>query len=105
DEAEAERHDDDRHDSEAVEAVGQVHRIARANDDEGTEQHEKPTERQDQVLKERKGEGTRERLAAERDDEIAGDERVRRLDGESDLAGEASMRLLGDLEEVVIEAD
>ena len=39
------RRDHDRHDGEPVEAVGQVHRIAGADDDEAAEQDEEPAER------------------------------------------------------------
>ena len=44
DDAEAGRRDHHRHDGEAVEAVGEVHRIAGADDDEGGEGDEEPAE-------------------------------------------------------------
>ncbi len=38
------RRDHHRHDGEAVEAVGQVHRIAGADNDEGAEHQKEPAE-------------------------------------------------------------
>ena len=57
DHAEARGRDHDGHDGEAVEAVGEVHRIAGADDDEGAEDHEEPAEIEHHVLEE----GNRER--------------------------------------------
>ena len=44
DHAEARRRDHHRHDGEPVEPVGQVHRVAGADDDEGAEHDEEPAE-------------------------------------------------------------
>ena len=44
DDAEGGRRDHDRHDRQPVEAVGQVHRIAGADDDEAGERNEEPAE-------------------------------------------------------------
>ena len=78
DDAEAQRRDHHRHDGEPVEAVGEVHRVAGADDDEGAEHEEEPAERQHQLLEERKRERRRERLAPERHDEVARDRRDQR---------------------------
>ena len=49
------------HDGEAVEAVGQVDRVAGADNDEGAEHHEEPAEIQHHVLEERNRQRGRER--------------------------------------------
>ncbi len=55
--AEGTRRDHHRHDGEAVEAVREVHGVARCHDDEGAEQDEEPAEIDQQVLEEGEGEG------------------------------------------------
>jgi hypothetical protein len=59
DDAERRRRDHDRHDGQTVEAVGEVHRIAAADDDERREGNEEPAEIDDQILDERERSATR----------------------------------------------
>ena len=61
DQAEGRRRDHHRHDGEAVEPVGEVDRIAGADDDEGAEDHEEPAEIDHQFLEERKRQRGRRR--------------------------------------------
>ena len=106
DQAEACRGDHHRHDGEAVEAVGQVHGVAGADDDEGAEEHEEPAEIDDQFLEERKRQRGREGAAPE----IAR-ARSRRRPRSAPRApsrvrpAKPCMGLLGDLQVIVVEAD
>ena len=93
DEAEARRRDHHRHDGEAVEAVGEVDRIAGADDDEGGDRHEEPAEIDDQVLEEREGQRGRQRRHAGPGDDEAGDSGDDEFDGEPGAAGEALVGL------------
>ncbi len=52
DHAEARGSDHHRHDGKTVEAVGEVHRVARADHDEGAEDHEEPAEVDHEILEE-----------------------------------------------------
>ena len=65
DQAEARRRDHHRHDGQAVEPVGEVHRIARADDDEHAEQEEDPAEIEHQLLEERQRQRGRDQRLAE----------------------------------------
>ena len=64
DEAEGGGGDHHRHDGQAVETVGQVHRIAGADNDEGAEGNEQPAEIDQHALEEGNGERGRQRLLA-----------------------------------------
>ena len=97
--------DHHRHDGEPVEAVGEVHRIAGADHDEARDEREGDAERNQHILEERHAEGGGERTRRHMHGERGGDERDARLDGKAQPAGEAFMRLLRHLEEVVVEAD
>ena len=105
DQAEARGRDHDRHDGKAVEAVGEVHRIAGADDDEGAEDHEEPAEIQHQFLEERDRERRRGDVAAEPDQRVTGGERDDRLEQQAQAAAEAGRGLLGHFQIIVIEAD
>src|ERR1700733_11129079 len=73
DHAEACRRDHDRNDGQAVETVGQVHRVAGADDDEDCEQHEEPAEIDNQFLEKRKYQrGRKRRVVAKLDQSEAG---------------------------------
>ena len=73
--------DHHRDDGEAVEPVGQVHRVAGADDDEGGEGHEEPAEIEDHVLEEGQRQRSRERRLPDPGDEDAGDQpAMRELD-------------------------
>ena len=106
DEAEARRRDHHRHDGEAVEPVGEVHRVAGADDDEAANNDEEPAEIEHQLLEERKRQRGRERTLAE-----AGPWRCRRAPRSRPRcrsrvrAGKAVVALLGDLQIIVVEAD
>ena len=65
DHAEARRRDHHRHDGEPVETVGEVHRVAGADDDEGGERHEEPAEIDDHVLEEGQRQCRRQRRLAD----------------------------------------
>ncbi len=105
DEAEGGGGDHHRHDGEAVEAVGQVHGVAGADDDEGAERNEQPAEIDQHALEEGNGERGRERLLADIDDDGGGDHGGGGLDDDLDAAAEAFGRLLGHFEIVVVETD
>src|SRR4051812_4814200 len=105
DQAKARRGDHHRHDRKAVEAVGQVDGIAGTDDDEGTKENVEPAELEDEVLEERNCEPGRGWVAAQANQRVAGDQRDRSLDHQAKAAGKPRMRLLGDLQVVVIEAD
>ena len=64
-EPEAQRNDDHGDGGQSVETIGQVHGIARADNDEAAEHEKKPAERNDELLEKGKGERGRERLAAD----------------------------------------
>jgi hypothetical protein len=53
--------DHHRHDGQTVEAVGEIHRIAGADDHEGAERNEEPAEIEQQILEERERQRGRER--------------------------------------------
>ena len=93
------------HDGEAVETVGEIHRIAGADDDEGAEHDEEPSEMQHGVLQERDRQRGGRGIAVQPHQRVAGHQRDRRLDQQAQLAAEAGRRLLRHLEVVVIEAD
>ena len=105
DHAETRGGDHDRHDGETVETVGQVDRVAGADDDEGAEEHEEPAEIEHHVLEEGNRQRSRGRVAAEPHQRVAGGERDHAFDQQPKLAGKAAMGLLGHLQIVVIEAD
>ena len=105
DDAEGGGGDHDRHDGQPVEAVGQVHRVAGADDDDAGEGDEEPAEIEQEVLDEGKGQRRGERRLAGAHDHPGGDAGDHELDRQPRLAGEAEMRLLGDLQVVVVEAD
>ncbi len=105
DHAEARGGDHHRHDGKPIETVGEVHRVAGADDDEDREQHVEPAEIDHQLLEEGKHQRGRERRAAEVDKGDAGRRRNRRFDAEPRQAGKAFVRLLGDFQIVVVEAD
>src|SRR6476660_3210873 len=105
DEAEAQRDDDHGHGREPIEAVGQIHGVAGADDDERAKDDEEPAERKHQLLEERKRQRAREWLAADRNDEIDGSRADQRLDQQAKLARKSDMGLLRHLEVVVVEAD
>src|SRR6202030_4131973 len=65
DHAEAAGRHHHRHDGEPVEAIGEVHCVAGADDDEGAEGDEEPAQVDDQLLEEREGQRGRERHAPE----------------------------------------
>ena len=73
DDAEGRRRDHHRHDGQAVEPVGQVHRIAGADDDEAAEGDEEPAEIEQEVLEEGEGQRRRERRLAVVHDDPGGD--------------------------------
>ena len=102
---EARRRDHHRADGEAVEPVGQVHRVAGADDDEGAEQHEEPAEIDDHFLEHRKRQRGRELRAAEVGERDAGGDRDDGFDRQPQRAAEARGGLLRHLQIVVIEAD
>src|ERR1700704_5819776 len=105
DHAEACRRNHHRDDGKAIETVGQVDRIAGADNDEGAEHHEEPAEIQHHVLEEWNHQGGRERVASEPGQRVAGGEREDGFDRKPEAAGEAAMALLGHLQIIVVEAD
>ena len=105
DHAEARRRDHHRDDGEPVESVGQVHRIAGADDDEGREQDEEPSEIEAEFLEEREHQGGRETAATEQDQDDAGHDGNDRLDAHAGAAGKAVMGLPRDFQIVVVETD
>ena len=105
DQPEARRRDHHRHDRQTVQPVGEVDRIAGADDDEGAEQHESPAEIDHQLLEERKHQRGRDRPLAEMRQRRDGDHRNQRLGQQARAAGKAGVALLGDLQIVVIKAD
>src|SRR5665648_93385 len=106
DEAEGGGGDHHRHDSQAVQAVGQVYRIAGTEDDEGAKGDEQPpAQRNHKVLEERNGQRRGEGFLADRGDDRSGDQCGDGLDDDLDAPAEAVRRLPGDLEVVVVEAD
>src|SRR5215831_7677359 len=105
DEAEAERDDDDGNDSQSVEAIGQIHRVAGAHDDERTEHNKEPAEWKHELLEEWESERRREGLASDGSDDIAGRGGNQRLEDKAQLPGKAGVSLLRHLEIVVVEAN
>src|SRR5581483_12400293 len=103
--AEAGGGDNDRHDGETIEAVGEVHGIAGADDDEGAEDHEPPAEIDDDILQERNRQRGGGGVAAELGQRVAGHQRDDPLQQQANAASKTAGGLLGDLQIVVIEAD
>ena len=106
DDAEARRRDHHRHDGEAVEAVGQVHRIAGADDDEGGER-ERRTSRdrgRTSLTKGKASEVDSGSVPAQATMTQATAAMTNSMT-QAEPAGKAFVGLLGDLEIVVIEAD
>ena len=97
--------DHHRHDGEAVETVGDVHRIAGADDHEAGEDDVEPAEIEDQVLREGQRQLVGEARRRHVRDRDAGDGCDQRLDGEARATGEALVRLLRHLQVIVVEAD
>src|ERR1700677_654682 len=105
DHAEARGRDHHRHDGKPVEAVGQIYRVAGADDNERREQDEEPAEINYQLLEERKHQRRRKRQVTELDQHDAGCAGDQRLDRQARAAGEAAMGLLFDFQIIVVEAD
>ena len=105
DHAEACGSDHHRHDGEAIEAVGEVHRIAGADHDEGAEQHEEPAEIQRDIFEKRQCQRGRERRPAEPHQRVARRQRNYCLDQQTNAAGKAVMALLRHLQIIVVETD
>ena len=102
--------DHHRHDGKTVETIGEVDRIAGADDDEAAEQDEEIAEIEHEVLEEGEGQRRAESRAGRpptcgrimKKTAMRGDDE---LDAEARLAGKALVRLLRHLEIVVVEAD
>ncbi|QTK78004.1 hypothetical protein AT6N2_C0032 [Agrobacterium tumefaciens] len=98
-------------DGQTIETIRQVHGIARADDDESTEEHEEITEIDHEFLEEGKGDGAAERTAmrsgGERHlhHEEHGNRRDQEFDAQTRLAGKTLVALFRDLEIIVVEAD
>src|SRR5690242_14477765 len=86
DHAKAQRRDDDRNDGQPVEAVGEIHRVASADDDEGAEHDEEPAEVEHGFLEERKRQRCREGCAPESRERETGDRRDDRFDHQPGLS-------------------
>ena len=69
-------------DGEAVETVGEVHRVGRPDDDERAEHHKEPAEIDHQFLEERKGQRGSERRPAKTRNREAGEQRDHSFEGE-----------------------
>jgi hypothetical protein len=104
DHAETRRCDHHRDDGKAVESVGEVHRIARADNDEHGKQHEEPAEVEHRLLQERKYQRGGERRVTEPNQREAGKECNGSFDDEPDTAAKTLMRLLGHFQIIVVEA-
>jgi hypothetical protein len=94
-----------RHDGEAVEPVGEVDRVGRTHHHQGGEQREEQAERDQQVLEERHGEARRQRFRREPDDPQGRNQADAQLRDQLDAAGQALGVALGQLQEIVAEAD
>src|SRR6202161_4372360 len=105
DHAEARRRDHHRNDGKAVETVGEVHRIAGADDDEGGKEYEEQTEVEHHVLEKRKYQSHRDLALAEVDQGDAGERGDQGFDAEPRARRKAVGALLLDLQIIVIEAD
>ena len=106
DQPEAGRRNHHRHDGEAIEAVGQVHCVAGADNDEGAEQRRRHQPRLNTISL--KNGNTSDVAIGGRPSCVSVQQATQcdhRFDSEPRLAGEAGVRLLGDLEVIVIEAD
>src|SRR5579864_3090456 len=79
DQHETSRRDHRRHDRQAVETIGEIDGVRRADHDEHRHRHEKPAERDENGLEERNDEGGAERRARDVDDRIGRDHRDEHL--------------------------
>src|SRR5947208_2111573 len=88
-----------------VETVGEVDRVTRADNDERPEHDKEPAEIQGDLLEKRDHQRSRERVASESDQRVAGGERDHRFDRKPDAAGETIMVLLCDFQIIVVKTD
>ena len=97
--------DHHRADGEAIESVGQVHGVAGADDDEGSQDRKEPAEVDGHVLDHREHQRGGEGRASEASYRETGGERDRGLDREPHPSREAAMGLPRHLEIIVVEPD
>ena len=102
---EARRRDHHWADGEPVETVGQVHRIAGADDDEHAEDRKEVAEVDDHLLEHRQRQRRGEIRPTEARDRDASGDRDHRFEGEPERAGKTGRGLARDLQIIVIEAD
>src|SRR5262245_39787750 len=105
DEAEGGGGDNHRYDGEPIEAIGQVHGVAGADDDERAEDDIQPTEIDERALEKGNSERGCERLLASMHDRGGGGHGSEGFDHDLDASAETFGRLLGDFQIVVVEAD
>ena len=92
-------------DGEPIEAIGQVHGVAGADDDEGAEEDIEPAEIDERALEEGNGERGRKRLLTRMHDRGGGGHGGEGFDHDLNASAKTFRRLLGDFQVVVVEAD
>ena len=97
--------DHDRHDGEAVKAVGEVYRIAGTDHDDAGEGDEKPSQIDDKILEKRKCHGSRKRRFAIPDNDPCRHRGNKEFRQQARLAGKSLVRPFRDLQIVVAKSD